>query len=183
MNRDSSPSISRGRRTIRPISTIFALPYTDATLDLVADHVDHVQAVLGCRMLIENPSTYVTFDASEMSEVEFLAALAERTGCGLLLDVNNVYVSAINHGWDAERYLAAFPLHHVGEIHLAGHADMSDETGPLIIDAHDRTVADVVWGLYRRVIQRAGPIPTLIEWDANIPRSTCSLARRPAPTR
>ena len=151
------------------LNDLLPLPYTEATLELVADHVDEVQDTLQRRMLIENPSTYVTFGASEMSEVEFLDRLAQRTGCGLLLDVNNVYVSAVNHGWDAARYLAAFPIEKVGEIHLAGHADLSDETGPLIVDAHDRSVADAVWELYRGVIARTGPMPTLIEWDTDIP--------------
>lgn len=149
---------------------LLPLPYDAATLTRVADHVDQVQTVMGRRLLLENPSTYVTFDTSTMTELEFLAELARRTGCGLLLDVNNVFVSAVNQGWSPEAYIDGFPLHAVGEIHLAGHAEDRDEAGArLLIDSHDRRVADPVWALYARVIARAGPIPTLIEWDADVP--------------
>lgn len=152
------------------LNDLLPLPYTRETLDLVAEHVDEVQEALGRRMLIENPSTYVAFDASEMNEIGFLDALARRTGCGLLLDLNNVFVSASNHGFDPVAYVDDFPAVHVGEIHLAGHAaiDGGDDT-LLLVDAHDRSVADPVWDLYRRFIERNGPIPTLIEWDNDIP--------------
>lgn len=152
------------------LNDLLPLPYTRETLDLVADHVDEAQDVLGRRMLIENPSTYVVFDESEMSEIHFLDALARRTGCGLLLDLNNVFVSAGNHGFDPVAYVDAFPDAYVGEIHLAGHAaiDGGDDT-LLLVDAHDRSVADPVWGLYRRFIARSGPLPTLIEWDNDVP--------------
>jgi uncharacterized protein (UPF0276 family) len=152
------------------LNDLLPLPYTDETLALVADHVDEVQVALGRHMLIENPSTYVRLGESDMSEIEFLVALVKRTGCGLLLDVNNILVSATNHGYDAEAYVDAFPVELVGEIHLAGHAQGEDDDGaPLLIDAHDRKVVDRVWELYRRTIARAGPKPTLIEWDNNIP--------------
>ncbi len=149
---------------------LLPLPYTAETLDLVACHVDEVQDALGQRILIENPSTYLAFDADAMGEIEFLSALARRTGCGLLLDVNNVFVSAHNNGFDPRAYIEAFPLHCVGEIHLAGHAEMrvADEA-PLLVDTHDRPVRNEVWDLYRLVIARCGPIPTLIEWDNDIP--------------
>jgi uncharacterized protein (UPF0276 family) len=149
---------------------LLPLPYTDETLDCVSRHVEETQETLGRRMLVENPSTYVRSAASEMSEIEFLRALVARTGCGLLLDVNNVHVCAANHGFDAAAYIDAFPVEHVGEIHLAGHASAADETGTLfLIDTHDRSVKDEVWTLYERAIHRAGPVPTLIEWDADIP--------------
>lgn len=152
------------------MNDLLPLPYTAETLALVAAHVSETQEALGRRILIENPSTYVAFTSSEMSEIEFLTELARRTGCGLLLDVNNVFVSAVNHGFDPEAYVDQFPLQFVGEVHLAGHAEIDggDETR-IAIDTHDRMVADPVWDLYRRVVDRAGALPTLIEWDSDIP--------------
>ena len=156
---------------------LLPVPYTEETLQRVADHIDEVQDVMGRRMLLENPSTYLAFETSTMSELEFLIRLTNKTGCGLLLDVNNVFVSATNQGYSPEAYIDAFPLGAVGEIHLAGHAEDRDETGAtLLIDAHDRHVADPVWALYRRVIGRTGPVPTLIEWDANVPDWATLLA-------
>ncbi|WP_051481620.1 MNIO family bufferin maturase [Paraburkholderia nodosa] len=163
---------------------LLPLPYTKATLDKVCEHIDQMQEAIGRPMLLENPSTYVAFAASTMSETEFIRAVAQRTGCGLLLDVNNVFVSATNHGYPARAYLADFPLEHVGEIHLAGHSEQhDDEHAPLLIDSHDRAVADPVWALYREVIARTGPIPTLIEWDSQLPawpelRAQALAARR-----
>jgi uncharacterized protein (UPF0276 family) len=149
---------------------LLPLPYTEATLAHVADHIDEVQTAIGRPILLENPSTYVVFRESTMSETDFIRAVARRAGCGLLLDVNNVFVSATNHGYDALGYLRDFPLERVGEIHLAGHAEQEDdEGGPLLIDSHDGPVADAVWKLYDIVIGRTGPIPTLIEWDSEIP--------------
>lgn len=156
---------------------LLPVPYDEATLARVVSHIDQVQDTLGRRMLLENPSTYVAFDRSTMSELDFIGEVARRSGCGLLLDVNNVHVSATNHGWSAEGYLDAFPLHRVGEIHLAGHAqDIDDEGCPLLIDSHDRAPDDVVWDLYTRVIAAAGPLPTLIEWDAELPEWPVLLA-------
>ncbi len=151
------------------LNDLLPLPYTAETLALVCDHVDAVQEALGCRMLLENPATYVTFDQSEWAEVEFLAAVAARTGCGLLLDVNNVFVSATNHRTDPRAYLAAFPLQHVGEIHLAGHSAERLPSGPLLIDDHGSPVADPVWTLFAEVIARTGPLPALVEWDNDLP--------------
>ena len=149
---------------------LLPLPYTPATLARVADHIDEVQEAIGRPILLENPSTYVVFPESTMSETEFIWALAQRTGCGLLLDVNNVFVSATNHGYSALTYLADFPLDHVGEIHLAGHATQADDEGDLLlIDSHDGPVANAVWILYEIVIGQCGPIPTLVEWDSAIP--------------
>lgn len=149
---------------------LLPLPYTEATLAHVAAHIDEVQAAIGRPILLENPSTYVVFPESTMSETAFIREVSRRTGCGLLLDINNVFVSATNHGFDALRYLADFPIERVGEIHLAGHAEQSDDEGDLLlIDSHDGPVDDAVWKLYEIVIRRAGPVPTLIEWDSEIP--------------
>ena len=149
---------------------LLPLPYTEAVLCRVVEHVDQVQEALGRQILMENPSTYVAFSQSEMSEVAFIRELQQRSGCGLLLDVNNVHVSAVNQNYDAIAYLDAFPLEHVAEIHLGGHATDSDDFGnALLIDAHDRAVADPVWALYEHVIGRLGARPTLIEWDNEIP--------------
>ncbi|MFN4203844.1 MAG: DUF692 family multinuclear iron-containing protein [Tabrizicola sp.] len=152
------------------LNDLLPLPYTAATLARVADHVDEVQEVLGRRMLLENPSTYIAFAETAMDEVDFLAEVARRTGCGLLLDVNNVHVSGTNQAYDPVDYLDAFPLHLVGEIHLGGHDEDRDDQGrPLLIDSHGAEVADPVWSLFARVIRRAGAIPTLIEWDNDVP--------------
>jgi uncharacterized protein len=152
------------------LSDLLPLPYDRRTLERVCDHIDEVQMTLGRRMLLENPSTYVAFEQSDRAEVDFLADVVAHTGCGLLLDVNNVYVSARNNAYDAVAYLDAFPYQHVGEIHLAGYAEDSDEVGmPLLIDAHDSPVADPVWRLYARVLARTGPVATLIEWDSQVP--------------
>lgn len=149
---------------------LLPLPYTEATLALVCDHIDQVQDAIRRPLLLENPSTYVAFGESSMRETEFIRAVAERTGCGLLLDVNNVFVSATNHGYSALDYLADFPLSYVQEIHLAGHAEQADDEGDLLlIDSHDGPVADAVWKLYEIVIRHRGPVPTLIEWDSKIP--------------
>lgn len=151
------------------LNDLLPLPYTPETLALVCDHVDQVQSALGCRMLLENPSTYVLFDQSTIPEAEFLAAIAARTGCGLLLDINNVFVSATNHRTDPRTYLAGFPLRHVGEIHLGGHTAETLPSGPLLIDAHGTPVADPVWALFAETIARTGPLPTLVEWDNDVP--------------
>lgn len=149
---------------------LLPLPYTRATLDLVCDHIDEVQDALRRPILLENPSTYVAFRSSTISETAFIRSVARRTGCGLLLDINNVFVSGTNHGFSALQYLADFPLSRVGEIHLAGHAEESDDEGELLlIDSHDSPVANPVWTLFESVIERCGPIPTLIEWDSKIP--------------
>ena len=149
---------------------LLPLPYTEATLNRVCDHIDQVQEAIWRPLLLENPSNYLAFVESTMSEVEFIRRVAERTGCGLLLDINNVFVSATNHGFSALEYLSHFPLARVGEIHLAGHAEQADDEGDrLLIDSHDGPVADAVWKLYEIVIGQCGPVPTLIEWDSKIP--------------
>jgi len=149
---------------------LLPLPYTEEILERIVQHIDEVQRVLGRQMLLENPSTYLQFTATTIPEVEFLREIAVRTGCGLLLDVNNVFVQAKNHGTDARGYLKDFPFECVREIHLGGHDEQIDDTGaPLLIDAHGTPVAERVWMLYREVIERAGPVATLIEWDNDVP--------------
>jgi uncharacterized protein len=152
------------------LNDLLPLPYNDISLAHVCAHVDEVQDTIGMRMLLENPSTYVKFDASAMTEIEFLRAVARKTGCGLLLDVNNVHVSAVNHGFDAAAYIDAFPVEHVGEFHLAGFAEDRDSAGaPLLIDDHGSAVSEAVWQLYRQAATRPCVAPTLIEWDNNVP--------------
>lgn len=149
---------------------LMPLPYTEETLMRVCEHIGEVQDALGRRMLLENPSTYVAFADTAMSEIAFLREVVRRTGCGLLLDVNNVFVQSVNHGFDAAAFIDAFPVEHVGEIHLGGHAADSDDDGStLLIDDHGRQVADAVWALYARTLSRTGPRPTLIEWDNDVP--------------
>ncbi len=149
---------------------LLPLPYTGETLARVTEHIDEVQNALGRTMLLENPSTYIVFAESTWAETDFLREIAHRTGCGLLLDVNNVFVSSVNHGFDPDRYLADFPLEAVGEIHLAGCADDIDDAGlPLLIDAHNSPVRDAVWALFAGAIRRLRATPTLIEWDNDLP--------------
>lgn len=152
------------------LNDLLPLPYTAATLTRVAAHIDQVQEVLGRPMLLENPSTYLAFAETEMSETDFLREIARRTGCGLLLDVNNVFVSATNQQTDPRSYLTDFPVDCVGEVHLGGHDEQADEHGaPLLIDSHGAEVADPVWTLYAELIATHGPLPTLIEWDTDVP--------------
>lgn len=149
---------------------LLPLPYTPQTLAYVCDHIDELQSAIGMRMLLENPSAYVAFGSSTMSETDFLRGVARRTGCGLLLDINNVHVSAINRGFDALAYLDAFPVEFVGEIHLAGFAEDQDSDGVrLLIDDHGRPVDHAVWQLYRHALEHTGLVPTLVEWDNNVP--------------
>lgn len=145
-------------------------PYHTGTLALVCEHIDRVQERLGRRMLLENPSTYVEFDASTLPEEDFISEVVKRTGCGLLLDVNNVYVSCVNHGRSSSAYLRALPLAATGEIHLAGFAEDVDAAGDrLLIDSHGASVANDVWDLYAEALGYVGPMATLIERDNDIP--------------
>lgn len=144
---------------------LLPLPYTEETLAVVCRNIDTAQEALGRPMLFENPSSYVSFAASSMTEWEFLAEMSRRTGCGLLLDVNNIYVSARNHGWDAQAYLRGIPAKAVRQIHLAGHTESED----LLIDTHDQPVNDEVWALYAAATAMLGPIATMIERDDAIP--------------
>ncbi len=152
------------------LNDLLPLPYCEATVARVANHIDQVQNTLGRKMLLENPSSYLAFTQTDMDEVSFLTEVARRTGCGLLLDVNNVFVSATNLQFDPLTYIADFPLALVGEIHLGGHAEDADEHGDLLlIDSHGAPVVDPVWELYAQSIARGGPKPTLIEWDNDLP--------------
>ncbi|SPH17066.1 hypothetical protein DEA8626_00580 [Defluviimonas aquaemixtae] len=152
------------------LNDLLPLPYTEKTLARVAEHVEQVQDHVGRRMLLENPSVYVEFAETEMDEIDFLTEIAKRTGCGLLLDVNNVFVSSTNRQTDANTYIDQFPHHLVGEVHLGGHDEDHDDTGaPLLIDAHGSEVVDPVWKLYDHTIRTGGPKPTLIEWDNDVP--------------
>ncbi len=158
-------SIARGAY----FNHLLPLPYTEESLAVVAHHVAHAQEALGRPLLVENPASYLRFRHSTIPEPEFLAELTLRTGCGVLCDVNNVYVSAHNLGFDALGYLDALPAGAVGEIHLAGHA-VNDAGGrTILIDDHGSPVTDAVWGLYARAVARFGPVPTLVEWDTDIP--------------
>lgn len=152
------------------LNDLLPLPYTAATLARVCDHIDQVQTVLGRKMLLENPSSYLAFTETTLSEVAFLTQIATRTGCGLLLDVNNVYVSSVNQGFNPLEYITAFPLDMVGEIHLGGHDEDRDDHGArLLIDSHGAEIVDPVWSLYADTIARSGARPTLIEWDNDLP--------------
>ncbi len=144
---------------------LLPLPWTEEVLTHVAERVARVQDVLGRRLVLENVSSYFTFSHSTMSEAEFLSALVERADCDILLDVNNVYVSAFNHGFDARAYIDTMPRDRVVQLHLAGHSDM----GTHLLDTHDAPVCPEVWDLYRYTIRRLGRVPTLIEWDGNVP--------------
>jgi len=173
------------------LNDLLPLPYTSATLARVAAHVSQLQDALGRRMLLENPSSYLAFADSTWSETDFLAEIVRRTGCGLLLDVNNVFVSATNLGTSPQDYIAAFALDAVAEVHLGGHDAQTDDHGaPLLIDAHGCAVADPVWALLDLTLARMGPRPVLIEWDNEVPdwpvlraeaeRAAAALTRRAA---
>jgi uncharacterized protein (UPF0276 family) len=152
------------------LADLLPLPMTEEALEIVCRHVEQVQVYLKRRLLVENPSTYLQFSHSTIPEWEFLAQLAKRTGCGILCDVNNIYVSTCNHGWDASAYLAALPPEVVGEIHLAGHAVRRLDGGQVLrIDDHGSRVSPEVWALYAEAFARFGPVPTLIEWDTGVP--------------
>jgi uncharacterized protein (UPF0276 family) len=152
------------------LADLLPLPMTEEALEIVCRHVEQVQVHLKRRLLVENPSTYLQFRHSTIPEWEFLAQIAKRTGCGILCDVNNIYASACNHGWDAPEYLAALPPEVVGEIHLAGHAVRRLDGGQVLhIDDHGSRVAPQVWALYAEALARFGPVPTLIEWDTDVP--------------
>lgn len=156
---------------------LLPLPYNEDSLRSVISHVDETQSVLQRRLLIENPATYIGFEESEIPEAEFVAAIARATGCGLLLDINNVFVSSRNHATSPYAYLEAFPLNLAEEIHLAGHFATTEAQGSaLCIDAHDSPVIDEVLALFAAVIARTGPLPTLVEWDNDVPDWSVLLA-------
>lgn len=151
------------------LNDLLPLPGTSESLAHLVSRVGEVQDWLGRQILVENVSSYLRFAGDEMPEWEFIAALARRSGCGILLDVNNIYVSAVNHGFDAHAYLAAIPVESVGEIHVAGHSIAQDGRDTLLVDTHDGPVIEPVWALYRAALHRFGRRPTLLEWDAELP--------------
>ena len=158
-------SVNRGAY----LNDLLPLPYTEETLDILCRNIERAQEAFGRRILIENPSTYLTFALPEMSEPEFLGEAARRTGCGLLLDVNNIHVTTENHALDAAAYLAAIPAEAVGEIHVAGHAVTERGGRTLLIDDHGSRVPEPVWNLLDAALARCGPVPVLVEWDTAIP--------------
>ena len=162
---------------------LLPLPYTNETLRIVCDHIDRLQEVLGRKILLENPATYLTFAQSDISETAFLTEIAQRTGCGLLLDVNNVFISCVNHRTDPRAYLAAFPMQAVGEIHLAGHDSEELPSGPLLIDSHGKPVSEPVWALYGEIVSEFGPLPSLVEWDNDVPDFATLMAEAHRATR
>jgi hypothetical protein len=153
----------------RHLNDLLPLPYTEEALAHFCRRVNEVQEALGRSILVENPSSYLQYVDSSIPEWDFLRAVAQATGCGILLDVNNIYVSAGNHGFDARDYVDAIPAHAVKEIHLAGHTRNETDAGAILIDTHDQPVAAAVWSLYAHAIERFGAVPTLIEWDSDLP--------------
>lgn len=152
------------------LNDLLPLPYTEETLSVLCRNIDESQDFLGRRILVENPSTYLAFKSSTMPEWEFMNEAARRTGCGILLDVNNIYVQSRNHGFDATDYLRGIEASYVDELHLAGHTEMeTSDGGTVIIDTHDSLVRPEVWALYEFAIEQLGVVPTLIEWDQNFP--------------
>ena len=151
------------------LNDLLPLPYTAETLQILCDHIEQTQDFLQQQILIENPSTYITFKSSTREEADFLISAVQRTGCKLLLDINNVYVSAHNHGFDAQQYLAKIPRKCVGEIHLAGHCERQIGEHTLCIDDHGSRVKQEVWTLYQNYMKQHGPLPTMVEWDTDIP--------------
>jgi uncharacterized protein (UPF0276 family) len=149
----------------RNVHDLLPLPYTEEALACVVERVGQVQDLLGRQILLENVSSYLTYRSSEMTEWEFLSEVARRADCAILLDINNIHVSAVNHGFDASQYLHAIPKERVRQFHLAGHSDMGDH----LIDTHDHPIAPPVWNLYREAVAHFGPVPTMIERDDNIP--------------
>ncbi len=152
------------------LNDLLRLPYTATTMLRVADHIDQVQHALGRQILLENPSTYLEFAETEMGETDFLRQILARTGCGLLLDINNVFVSSTNQNADPAGYINDIPLEAVGEIRLGGHSeDVVDGKERLLIDNHACRVADPVWGLFEKTVAQIGRVPVLIEWDTGVP--------------
>ncbi len=151
------------------LNDLLPLPYRADVLDRLARNVTQTQEYFGRPMLVENPSTYVAFADNEMSEFTFMNNLAEKTGCGLLLDVNNIYVQSVNHGFDAFEYIDHINASYVQEMHVAGHIEQPTQTRPILVDTHNQPVRQEVWDLYRHAVKRFGAVPTLIEWDSDVP--------------
>lgn len=153
----------------RYFNDLLPLPYTRDVVAHLAQRIEQAQELLGRQILVENLSSYLCFRDGEMPEWEFVTEVVRRSGCGLLLDINNVYVASVNHGFDARRYVDAIPVSLVQEMHLAGHLERHIEGSRLLIDTHNQPVCGAVWDLYERAVRRFGPVPTLIEWDADLP--------------
>jgi len=151
------------------LNDLLPLPYTKETLQRLCDNIERVQNYFGRKILVENPSTYVSFTTDEMSEYEFMNRIAEKAGCDVLLDINNIYVQSVNHGFDPNHYLDNIKPEFVREMHLAGHTEREFEDGTILVDTHNRPVRDEVWALYEHGVKRFGAVPTLIEWDGDIP--------------
>jgi len=160
------------------IPDLLPVPYTDEALRVMCDNIDHVQQILRRQILVENPSSYLNYADSPIPEWEFLAELAQRTGCGILLDINNLYVSAHNHGLDAKHYLNSVPVAAVQEMHLAGYSVRNVEDRDIYIDTHGHSVYDPVWQLYKKALERFGAVPTLIEWDLDVPEFSLLMAEK-----
>ena len=158
------------------LNDLLPLPYNEESLSALCRNIDRVQNILGREILLENPSSYLTFNTSTMDEAEFMVAAAENTGCSLLLDINNIYVQAHNHHLNATDYIKSIPQHLVQEIHLAGHTTREFAAGKMLIDTHNQPVCDEVWQLFAAAIQRFGTTPTLIEWDKDLPALTVLVA-------
>ena len=176
-----SEHLAWSTHTGRFFNDLLPVPYNIETLNRVCDHIDYVQDRLGLRMLLENPATYLEFDSSTYSETQFITDVIARTGCGLLLDVNNVFVTCTNHRRNPYAYIDELPLSAVGEFHLAGHDVDTDAGGEtLLIDSHGSPIADPVWDLYAYALRHTDMIPTLIEWDSNVPDYAvlCSEAQK-----
>lgn len=155
--------------SVHYLPDLLPVPYTEEALDVMVQNIDRVQSVLKRQILVENPSSYLSYKDSPIPEWEFMNALVERSGCGILLDVNNIYVSAHNHGFDADYYLQQIPVNPVQEIHLAGYSTQEVEGQEVLIDTHGHRVYDAVWELYVKTVDRFGTVPTLIEWDVDVP--------------
>jgi uncharacterized protein (UPF0276 family) len=164
-----SEHLSWGAVGNRHLNDLLPLPYTEEALGIVVRAIDHVQELLGRRILIENVSSYLEFNCSSMREWDFINEVVARSGCGILLDVNNVYVSARNHGFDAHDYLAGLAANRVEEIHLAGHSIQRFDGHDILVDTHDHRVCEAVWSLLAIALERTGAVPALIEWDSELP--------------
>jgi uncharacterized protein len=158
------------------LNDLLPLPYTQESLDTLCRNVDRTQNYFGRTMLVENPSTYIAFAGNEMTEYEFMNKVAEKTGCSLLLDINNIYVQAINHGYDPAEYLSHVDASKVSEMHLAGHVEKQEGNHKILIDTHNQPVCRDVWDLYAHAVRRFGAVPTLIEWDSDFPDLTTLVA-------
>ena len=165
-----SEHLSWGSVNDQYFNDLLPMPYTEESLDHMVQRIDEVQEYLGRQILIENVSSYLEFKASTIPEWEFVAELSQRAGCAILLDVNNIYVNSMNHGFNAERFIQSIPVHVVKEIHLAGHTVKEIDGGVILLDTHDHLVCDEVWELYRLAVNRFGHVPTLIEWDKDLPK-------------